>query len=253
MLDHHAYVDRYQPGREPMLRARLSRRYLRGVVRACLTVAVLIWGCTSREVPPPSQSPADVSQRLAALEECIARSQRAVTAAADVGVSTGALAPVNSSIADAQDALDEAHKLAQQRKQPEAAERATKGLEECDKIGSMVAKARQDTAERIARAQLASAAEERIVQTAACVDGARQVVRRASATRAKSTEVAAARDALDSAETALKQARELRAQNDPKGALWRLDTAQAECQVAREKAATPGKAASPPAKPRRSQ
>src|SRR5204863_7775529 len=96
----------------------------------------------------PPQSPADVSKRLAALEECVARSQRAVTTAADAGVSAGALAPVNSSIADAQDALDEVKQLAQQRKQPEAAERATSGLEECEKIEALVAKARQDTDER---------------------------------------------------------------------------------------------------------
>ena len=96
-------------------------------------------------------------------------------------MSAGALAPANSSIADAQDALDEAKKLAQQNKPQEAAEQATKGLEECEKIDAMVAKARQDTAERKARAQLATEAEARIAQTAACVDGARQAVRSISA------------------------------------------------------------------------
>ena len=113
-----------------MLTARLSWRYLWSIVSACLTAGVLLLGCTPEEVlqpPQPPQPSAEVSKRLAALEECAARSQRAVTAAADVGVSTGALAPINSSIADAQDALDEAKKLAQQSKQQEAAAPLRKG------------------------------------------------------------------------------------------------------------------------------
>lgn len=238
-----------------MLRARLSRRYLWSVVPVCLTVGVLLWGCVPEEALQPPQPPADVNRRLAALEECVVRSQRVVTAAADTGVSTGTLAPMNSSIADAQDALDEAKKLAQQHKQPEAAERATQGLEECDKIEAMVTKARQDTAERKVRAQLATEVEARLAQTAACVNGARQAVRSARAARAKPAEFATAKGALDSAEAALKQARELLGQNDPNGALGRLDTAQADCQTAQaagEKAAATGKAASPPVKPRRS-
>src|SRR6266545_844414 len=223
-----------------MLTARLSWRYLWSVVSACLTAGVLLLGCAPEEALQPPQPPppsAEVSKRLAALEECAARSQRAVTAAADAGVSAGALAPINSSIADAQDALDEAKKLAQQSKQQEAAERTTQGLEECEKIDAMVAKARQDTAERKVRAQLVTEAEVRLGPTATCIDGARQAVRRVSAG------------------AALKQARELLAQNDPKGALGRLDMAQADCQTAQEagaKAAVQGVTSSPAAKPRRS-
>jgi hypothetical protein len=184
----------------------------------------------------------------------VTRAQRAVTAAADAGVSAGALAPINSSIADIQDALDETKKLAQQSKPQEAAARATPGLEECEKIDAMVAKARQDTAERKVRAQLATEAEARMGPTAVCVDGARQAVRSVSAAGARSTDFVTAQGALDSAEAALKQARELLAQNDPKGALGRLNTAQADCQtaqVAGAKAATQGRAASPAAPPRR--
>lgn len=237
-----------------MLTARRRRRYLWSVVSACLTAGVLLLGCAPQEALQPLQPPVDVSKRLAALAECVTRSQRAVTAAAEGGVSAGTLAPGNSSIADAQDVLDEAKKLAQQGKSQEAAERATKGLEECEKIDAMVAKARQDTTERKARAQLATEAETRIAQTAVCVDGARQALRRISATGAKSADAALAEGALDSAEAALKQARELLAQHDPKGALGRLDTAQGDCQTAQaagEKAATQGRAASPPAPPRR--
>jgi hypothetical protein len=128
--------------------------------------------------------------------------------------------------------LDEAKKLVQQNKPQEATEQAMKGLEECEKIDAMVAKAHQDTAERKVRAQLATEAEARIAQTAACITGARQAVRGIRTTRARSADVAAAKGALDSAEAGLQQARELLAQNDPKGALGRADTAQADCQTA---------------------
>jgi hypothetical protein len=154
-------------------------------------------------------------------------------------------------MADAQDALDEAKKLVQQNKPQEATEQAMKGLEECEKIDAMVAKARQDTVERKARAQLAAEAEARIAQTVACLDGARQAVRAIRTTRVRSADVAAAKGALDSAEAGLKQARALLAQHDPKGALGRADTAQADCQTAQaasEKAAH-GKPAAAAGKP----
>jgi len=238
----------------PMVR--LSRRYLWSAVSVCLTVGMLLWGCAPEQAVQPPQLPVDVSKRLAPLEECVARAQRAVTMAAEAGVSAGALAPVHSSIADAQDALDEAKRLAQQNRPQEATEQATKGLEECDKIDAMVTKAHQDTLERKARAQLATAAEARIAQTAACIDGARQAVRSISTTRVRRADVAAAKGALDSAEASLKQARELLAQNDPKGALGRVDTAQADCQTARatsEKAGAQSKSSSSTGKPRQGQ
>ena len=237
-----------------MLTVCLSRRYLWRVVSVCLTAGGLLWGCASEQAVQPPPQPVDVSKRLVPLAECVARSQRTVAAAAEAGVSGGGLAPANSSMADAQDALDEAKKLAQQNKPQEATEQATRGLDECEKVDAIVAKARQDTAERKARAQLATEAEARIAQTAACVDGARQAVRSVSTTRTRNTDVAAAQGALDSAAAGLKQARELLAQNDPKGALGRLDTAQAECQTAQaasEKAAQ-GKPAASTGKSRRS-
>jgi hypothetical protein len=238
-----------------MLTARLSWRYLWGVVSVCLIAGVLLLGCAPEEALQPPQPPADVSKRLAALEECAAQAQRAVTAAAEAGVSAGALAPINSSIADAQDAVDEAKKLAQQSKQQEAAERVTQGLEECEKIDAMVTKARQDTAERQLRAHQATEAEVRMGQAATCIDSARQVMRRVKTVGTKSADFATAKSALDSADTALKQARALLAQNDPKGALARLDMAQANCQTAQEdgeKAVAQGTAASPATKSRRS-
>lgn len=149
-----------------MLTVRLSRRQQWGMMSLCLIAGVLLWGCAQEQAGRLPQPPVDVSKRLALLEECVVRSQRAVSTAAEAGVSAGTLAPVNSSIADAQDTLDEARKLAQQNKPQEATDLATRGLEACEKIDSMVVKARQDTAERKARAQLATEAEARIAQTA---------------------------------------------------------------------------------------
>jgi hypothetical protein len=238
-----------------MLTARLSRRCLWGVVSLCLTVGVALWGCVPPEPPQPQQPPIDVSKRLAALEECVARAQGAVNTAAATGVSAAALAPANSSIADLQDALDEATRLAQQGKQPEAAARATQGLEECDKIDTMVAKARQDATERKVRAQMASEAETRVVWTVACVDGARQAIGTASVAGVRTADLTGALSALNRAETALTQGRALLAQHDPKGAIERLESAQAECQTARDtadKVATAKrKSPAPAARPRR--
>jgi hypothetical protein len=237
-----------------MLTVRLSGRQRWDILSLCLTAGMLLWGCAQEQAVQPPQPPVDVSKRLASLEECVARSQRAVVTAAEAGVSAGTLAPANSSIADAQDILDEARKLARQNKPQEATEQAARGLEECEQIDGMVVKARQDTAERKARAQLASEAEARIAQTAACVDGARQVVRSISAVRARKAEAMAAKGALDRAEIGLKQAREALAQNDPKGALGLLDTAQVDCQTAQAagtQGAMQGKPASATAKPRR--
>lgn len=238
-----------------MLMAQLCRRYLRGIVPVGLTMVALMSGCVPPEVPQSSPPPADAGKRLAALEECVVRAQWTVHAAVEAGVSTASLASTNSSIADAQDAADEVRKLIQENQPHAAIDRATKGLEECDKVDAMVTKARQDTAERKMRAQLTAEAETRLTQTAACVDGARQAVRSAGTIKTRSADATAARGALDSAEAALKQARELLVQNDPKGALGRLDAAQADCQTAQAsggKAAAPGREASPAAPPRRS-
>ncbi len=214
-----------------------------------------MWGCAPQQQPQPQPPLADVSKRLAAMEECIARSQGAVNAAAASGVSAGALAPANSSIAAIQDALDEVKKLAQQGKQQEAAERATKGLEECNKIDAMVVKARQDTAERKVRAQMASEAETRLAWTVTCIDGARKAIGGTSVAGVKTAALTPALSALDRAETGLQQGRELLAQSDPKGAIERLETAQADCQTARDAAdkaaAAKGKSSAPAARPRR--
>jgi hypothetical protein len=214
-----------------------------------------MWGCVPPEPLQPPQPPADVSKRLAAMEECIARAQAAVNAAAAAGVSAGALAPAKSSIADLQGALDEAKKLAQQGKQQDAAERVTQGFAECEKIATMVAQARQDVAEREGRAQMASEAETRLAWTVACVAGARQAIGSASVAGVKTAALTGALSALDRAETALQQGHAWLAQHDPKSANERLEIAQADCQTARDAAdkasAAKRKSAAPAARPRR--
>src|SRR6267142_1773493 len=77
--------------RESMLTVRLSRRYLARAVSVCLMAGVLLWGCAPEQAAPPPQPPVDVRKRLVPLEECVARSQRAVTVAAEAGVSAGTL------------------------------------------------------------------------------------------------------------------------------------------------------------------
>ena len=217
-----------------MLTARLNRRYPWGVVSVCLMAGAVLWGCVPQESLQPQQIPADLSQRLAAMTACVTRAQEAVNAAAADGVSTAALAPANSSMADVRDAVDEATKLAQQGKQQEATDRATKGMEECAKIDAMVAKARQDEADRKLRVQMASEAETRMAWTVTCINDARQAIGKASTAGVRTADLTAAMGGLNRAETALQQSRALLAQNDPKGAVERLETAQADCQTARD-------------------
>src|SRR5262245_23880578 len=130
-----------------MLTAHLSRRYRWGVMSVCLLAGVVLSGCTPPEPRPPQPSAAEVSQRLAAMAECVTRVQGAVSAAVAAGASAADLAPANSRIPDLRGTLDEATNLAQQDKLQEATDRATQGLAECDKIVTMVAQARQDAAE----------------------------------------------------------------------------------------------------------
>jgi len=238
-----------------MLTTCLGRRYLWGVVSLWLTAGVTLWGCALHEPPPPQPPPVDISRRLGAMEACVARAQEAVDAALATGVSAAALAPATRSIADLQEALDAATKLAQQGKQQDAAAWVTQGLEGCEKIAAMVAQTRQDAAERKVRAQWASEAETRMAWTVACVDGARQAIGKASVARLKTAELTGALSALNRAETALQQGRTLLTQSDPKGAVERLEIAQADCQTAYDTAdkaaAAKRQSAAPAARPRR--
>lgn len=217
-----------------MLVTGAASRYLRGSVGGCLIAGLLMWGCAVQEPPSPPQAAVEVGKRLATLEECIDRAQRTIKAAADTGVSAGALAPANSALADAQDAVDDVRSFLQQGKTQEAIEGITLGGEECEKIEMMVAKGRQEALERKARAQLLLEAEGRMSAVTTCVEQAREAMESARGTKAPAEDLAAVHDSLESAETALKQAREFLAQSDPKSALGRLDTAQTACKTTQE-------------------
>lgn len=238
-----------------MFMAGLGRRYLGAMVSLWCTAGVVLGGCAPPAPPPLTAPSAAISEPLAALQACITRSQRGVQAAAEAGMSAAPLAPIHSGIADAQDAMEEGTRLAQQGKPQEAAARLAAALAECDTLDAMLAKARQDAAERRVRVQMMSEAEARLASTATCIDRAQQAFRQASTPAARNTEVMAAKGALERAETGLRQAREALAHNDPKSALERLHAAMAACEMARdtsEQVVAQRQSAPPTGRPRRS-
>jgi nucleoid-associated protein YgaU len=192
---------------------------------------------------------AEVSQRLTALNDCIARTQGVVDASMKAGVSAGAMAPVNTSLSDAQEALEDARNLMQQGKLQEASERVNKALEDCNKLEAMAVKARDEALERAGRAKLRTQADGRLSQVGPCVEAARQAITSAEAAGATAQELAAAKQALANSEAALKEARDLLAKDDPQRALSRLDAAQTDCQTARELGNRVGIAAASRGKP----
>jgi LysM repeat protein len=186
-------------------------------------------GCAT--TPQPSGPSADeVNQRLAALEDCVIRSQEVIEAALRAGASVGYMAPSSSSVADAQDALDEARQLLQEGKNQEAMDRATQALDECSKIEAMALKARDESLQARTRAQ----AEARMGQVTPCITAARQAIVSAEAAGATAEELAAAKSALASAEAAFQEAQGLLDQGDAQRALNRLEVAQSDCLSARD-------------------
>jgi nucleoid-associated protein YgaU len=171
-----------------------------------------------------------VNQRLAALEDCIKRSKGVVEAAVRAGASAGEMAPANTGITTAQQALDGAKKLLKDGKNKEAMDQASKGLEDCNKTEAMAVQARDAATKRALQAQ----AEARIGQVTPCIEAARQAIQSAEAAGATAEELAAAKNALANSENALREARTLLAQGDPQRAISRLDAAQADCLTARD-------------------
>lgn len=217
-----------------------------------VTLGMLVTGCGPSEPPRPEQPTGELAMRLAALDDCVKRSQQAVQELQGAGVSAAMLAPINTSIADAQDAADGSRKLFQQGKQQEAADRAAKGLDDCRRTEGMTAKARQDAGDRRARAQLSSEAEARAAQVSACLDETRPIVSpKRQLSRAKSRALAPAKAAFDSSEAGLRQGRELIAQGDPRAALDRLGAAQEDCQKVKDATMKPASARGAKSKGRR--
>jgi nucleoid-associated protein YgaU len=199
-------------------------------------VVVATWmfsGCAT--TPRPSGPSVDeVNQRLAALEDCVAHAQEVIEAAIGAGASVGYMAPSSSSVADAQDALDEARQLLQAGKNQEAMDRATQALDDCGKIEAMAMKARDESLEHAAQARMRAPAEARMGQVTPCIAAARQAIMSAEAAGATAQELAAAKSALASAESAFQDAQGLLDQGDVQRALNRLEVAQSDCLAARD-------------------
>lgn len=208
-----------------------------------ISIGWLVAGCATTPEPPPGPTADEVGQRLAALQDCINRSQRTVDAALNAGVSAGNMAPANSAIGDALDAADEAQKLLQDGKNQEAMDRLNQALEECNKIEAMARKASDDFFAEAERAKMLADAEERIGQITPCVENARRAIDSAKAAGASDMDLRAAENALGNAEFILKEAKDLLANGEAKAALTRLDIAESDCLSARDMANQAGIAA----------
>jgi hypothetical protein len=183
---------------------------------------------------PPGLTVTEGNQRVSALADCITRTQGVVDASMKAGASAGDMAPVNTSLADAEEALEEAKTLEQQGKLEAATERASKGLDDCNKLEAMATQAREAGLARAAKGRARTQADARLSQVGPCIDGARQAITSAEAAGATAQTLAPAKQALANAEVAWQEARDLLAKDEPQRALNRLDAAQSDCQTARD-------------------
>ncbi|MGQ4808890.1 hypothetical protein NKDENANG_02285 [Candidatus Entotheonellaceae bacterium PAL068K] len=204
-----------------------------GRVGILLLAAWGLLGCATTLEPAPGLSADEVNQHLAALKACITTSQGVIEAALVADVSGGAMAPANSSIADAQEALDEARQLLQTGKNQEAMDRATQALDACDKVVPMAQKAREEVLKRAAAAKNRAAAEAGVARVIPCVESARRAIQSAEVAGASAVELAPARAALANAEAAMAEAKDLMAQGQAKKAVLRLEAAESDCLAAR--------------------
>ena len=186
-------------------------------------------GCPQAPTGPPT---AEVNERLAALEDCIKRSDGVVQAALDAGASAGDMAPSSSAVADMRDALDEARKLLQEGKNQAAMDRLMTALEDCNKIDAMASKAREASLKRAAKLRQRAQAEASIARVTPCVENAQRAIDSAGVAGATSDELVPARTALLSAESALLEAKFLFAKGKYKKAMKRLKKAEADCLTA---------------------
>src|ERR671923_180270 len=91
-----------------------------------VSTGLVFSGCATTPPQPPGPTATEVNQRLTALEDCVKRSQGVVEAALKAGASAGEMAPANTGIADAQEALESARKLLKDGKNKDAMERVSK-------------------------------------------------------------------------------------------------------------------------------
>lgn len=194
-----------------------------------VVMGVLLSGCAKSPQPPD----AEVSQRIAALTDRIARSQQAVEAASAAGASAEELAPARSKIASAQEALDQARQLLAEGKNPEAMALIAQALGELSEAEAIASKARENALARREQEEMRTQAEARIGQLVPCIDTAYQAIDSAEVAGASEQELAAARSALASAGSNLQQARAFLARGEVQQAVNALDAAEADCNTAR--------------------
>jgi nucleoid-associated protein YgaU len=207
-----------------------------------VAVGLCIAGCAKApKVPTPTE--ADVGQKITALADCLARTQRTVENAMSAGASAGEMGPTSTGLVDAREALDEARKLVQSGKLQDADERVTKGLDDCQKLEAMAAQARDAALARQAQARARAQAEQRLQTVMPCLEAARQALQAATAAGAPQEELSGARRALANSEGAVREAQQLLAQGEAVKALSRLEAAQSDCSAARDQANQVGIAA----------
>jgi LysM repeat protein len=186
---------------------------------------------------------AEVNERIAALEDCIQRSESVVKSALDAGASTGDMAPSSNAIADARDALDASRQLLTDGKNQEAMDRLMTALEECNKIKAMASKAREESLKRAAKARQRADAEAGLSRVGPCIENANRAIEAAEVAGATSDDLVPAQTALLSAESAHLEAEFLFAKGKYKKALSRLKAAQTDCLKANDIAVKAGIAA----------
>ena len=93
-----------------MVSTRSQRRYVWLLLVMIIPFGLMFAGC-AKTPKPPGPTVAEVNQHVSALADCITRTQSVVDASMKAGASAGDMAPVNTSLADAQEALEDAKTL----------------------------------------------------------------------------------------------------------------------------------------------
>ena len=214
---------------------RVTRLRLWKLAGMIVAGGLVLSGCAT--TPDPSEiTPDEVTQRQAALEECIVRSQQVIQTAMDAGVSGGAMAPASSAVADSQDALDESRQFVQEGRNQEAMDRATEGLGRCNQVEAMVIeesdKYRAGTGDIEKRERVQAS----LNQIEPCIEQARAAIHSAEVAGVPEQDLAAAKNSLANSEFIANEARELLAQGEVDRAENRVGIASSDCFTAREMA-----------------
>lgn len=193
-------------------------------------------GCPQAPGPPT----AEVTERIAALDDCVQRSDGTVKSALAAGASAGDMSASSTAVDDARRALDDARQLLQEGKNQAAMDRLMKALEDCQKIEAMASKARDESLARSAKAKQMADTEAGLARLAPCIDDATRALASAEVAGATSDELIPAQTALLSAESAQQEAQFLASKGKYKRALKRIQAAEADCRAANDAAVKAG-------------